>query len=777
MDAPALTVVLSALDQATGPCKKVSDSLKEATGAASKTRKELKHLKDQQKDLSGYKAMGQELSRLGAKQSEAKSKLRALRQQIVSTETPSKSLTDSYKAQLREVKKLDRGYKKYQAKIKSASERLKAAGIDTKNLSSTNRTLRDSVKQVTAQLEKQEAVQKRLAKQNKALTEARNKYSSRREMANTSAMVGIGLVASGAGAARMLFQGAQTGIDFEKVMSALQANTQLGKEDPQMKAMRKQARQLGASTVFSSSDAGQAQVVLSQAGFSPKEIMAAMPGLLSTAAAGDLDIATTADIVSNVLRGFKLATDQTGHVADVLTQAAISTNTSIEMLGQTMKYVAPVAQAAGMSLESTTAMAGLLANIGIKSDMAGTQLREMLTAIASPTSAARKQLNTLHVKTTDSHGELRDITAILADVAKGLEGKGSGTRLNALTTIFGQRAGTGMSALIDKKGIGAITQMTAALKDANGVAKQVAATRMDNLAGSIEQLSGSWDDLKITLFEGNKGPLRSLVNGIGNLVDVVNDFLKEHPMLASALGQIVFWFATGAIVIGTLITAFGAATLTMGLYTFALETSAAMGGKWLIVNRAMRAALWLMKTPLLAVRGALLLVSKAFRILKLMMATNPIGLLLVLLATLAVLVYRNWAPIKAFFVDIFTAIGNSIDMVINKFKALTNSWIGKKVASWFGDDDETAAVATSAKQLKTRKKLKQADTEGQAKVLAGKTAAAKPVTVQQHNEFAITISAAPGMDEDAIAKKVADAIADQQRAQARQQRSALFDVG
>ena len=155
-------------------------------------------------------------------------------------------------------------------------------------------------------------------------------------------------------------------------MSRVQALTRLDKGSAELAALRAQARKLGADTMFSATEAAEGQAFLGMAGFDAKQIQAAMPGLLDMAKAGDTDLGRTADIGSNILGGFGLAAEEMSRVSDVLTQTMTTSNVTLEMLGETMKYVAPQARAAGASLEEMAAMTGLLGNVGIQSSQAGT---------------------------------------------------------------------------------------------------------------------------------------------------------------------------------------------------------------------------------------------------------------------------------------------------------------------------------------------------------------------------------------------------------------------
>ncbi|HCX7581889.1 TPA: phage tail tape measure protein, partial [Escherichia coli] len=177
----------------------------------------------------------------------------------------------------------------------------------------------------------------------------------------------------------------------------VQALTRIDKNSPQFKALREQALKLGSETQFTAGDAASGQAFLAMAGFTPQAIQAALPGVLSMATAGGMDLGETADIGSNILTQFGLSADQMDRVGDTLTAAFTRTNTDLRALGETMKYAGPVAGKLGISLEQAAAMAGVLANMGIRGSDAGTAMRASLARLASPPKAAAEALKELGV--------------------------------------------------------------------------------------------------------------------------------------------------------------------------------------------------------------------------------------------------------------------------------------------------------------------------------------------------------------------------------------------
>lgn len=275
-------------------------------------------------------------------------------------------------------------------------------------------------------------------------------------------------------------------IDFEQAMLNVKSVIN-GITDEQFKALNNEAKRLGATTSFSASEAAEGMKYLGYAGFSTNQIIAAMPGLLDMARAGVVDLGKASDISSNILSAFGISAGEMGRVADTLTMAFTTSNTTLESLGYTMGEVAPIAKEAGMSLEETAAMAGLLGNIGIQGSKAGTQLKAMVNRLSAPVGPAQKMLESLGVTVKDSAGNLRPMIEVLADMEKATAALGNADRLAAYKTIFGEEPIAGLSELVDKAGTGEIAKYIDIIKNSSGKASQVAAIQMSGLKGSLDE--------------------------------------------------------------------------------------------------------------------------------------------------------------------------------------------------------------------------------------------------------------------------------------------------
>ena len=193
--------------------------------------------------------------------------------------------------------------------------------------------------------------------------------------------------------------------DFETGMSAVKSLS--GATNEEFIQLKQTAKDLGATTAFSASEASEGMQYLAMAGWDTNEIIAAMPGLLDLAAAGATDLGAAADIVSDVMTAMGMEANEASRAADVFAKAATSSNTTVEMLGETMKYAAPIAHTFGMSLEEVAALAGMMANAGIKGSQAGTALRASLLRMSKPTTDMQKTMTELGISFTDANGNMK----------------------------------------------------------------------------------------------------------------------------------------------------------------------------------------------------------------------------------------------------------------------------------------------------------------------------------------------------------------------------------
>lgn len=316
----------------------------------------------------------------------------------------------------------------------------------------------------------------------------------------------------------------KTGSDFEAQMSRVKAIS--GATEQEFAKLKEQAIELGADTAFSSGQAAEGMENLAAAGFTTNEILEAMPGLLDLAAASGEELSNSSDIAASTLRGFGLAAEDVGHVADVLAENANRTNSSVAETGEAMKYIAPLARAAGISMEETAAAIGIMANAGIQGGQAGTTLRGALSRLSRPTEDMQEAMSELGVSFYDSEGKMLSLTDQVDVLSKAMEGMTDEQKNNYLVTLYGQEALSGMLALINE-GPESLESLTKAYTTCDGSAKKAAETMQDNLKGAVEQLSGSAESLGIVFYESVSDNLKNAAvtatDSINEITDAFNN--------------------------------------------------------------------------------------------------------------------------------------------------------------------------------------------------------------------------------------------------------------
>lgn len=297
---------------------------------------------------------------------------------------------------------------------------------------------------------------------------------------------------------------------------------------PELKALETKARELGATTQFTAVQVGQAEQYLAMAGFTAKENIDALPGVLNLAAATATDLGRAADISSDILGAFGMEAAQMSRVADVLAMTCSTANTNMELLGDTMKYVAPVARTAGLSIEEAAAMAGLLGNVGIKGSQAGTTLKAMLIKIAAPSKEATALLQKLGITLKDQAGNLKSPVGILGELAGKLQGMGSAQQIAAMKTVVGEEAIAGFAELIKKGGTGALVEYIQKIKESGGACDTMAAQMNDTLAGSVRSLGSAWESLQITIGKVFLPVVRAVADALTKLIRLFDSFAQTR---------------------------------------------------------------------------------------------------------------------------------------------------------------------------------------------------------------------------------------------------------
>lgn len=335
-----------------------------------------------------------------------------------------------------------------------------------------------------------------------------------------SPLVAAGVtISAGAGIADTV----QTYADFEAAMSEVKAIS--GATSEEFAQLTDKANQMGAVTKFTASESAEAFKYMAQAGWDAKEMMDGIEGLMSLAAASGEDLGTTSDIVTDALTAFGMSAKESGRFADVMAMAANATNTDVAKMGDTFKYVAPVAGALGYSIEDTAVAIGLMANNGIKASQAGTSLRSLLTNLTHPVGQAEDAINDLGISITNADGSVKPLSQTLQELRSKFGALSEAERAQYAAMLAGQEGMSGLLAIVNASDQD-FADLTEQINNSSGAAQEMADIMMDNLAGKFELFTGALDSMKMSLGERFKPYLMDALEWLTDKVpDVENALL------------------------------------------------------------------------------------------------------------------------------------------------------------------------------------------------------------------------------------------------------------
>ena len=713
-----IRVAFSAIDKLTRPVNAARNSVGGLSESLKKTQSSIKDLETQ----------SQAFNRLNERVKKTSQQLTTTQRAFDGLNKAQKNgtvLTDAQRERMTALAaKLDRlnaSRSQETAKLQQASQALRAHGV---SLAGGDRTIQSAIRRTEQYNQTLEKERRQLA----AVTSARARYDRLSATAGKLRTGGAMAIGASAGAGYAAGRFLAPAVGFDEEMSRVGALTRLDKGDEQFAALRAQAKKLGAETAFTTRDAASGQAFLAMAGFTPQSIQAALPGVLNMALAGGMDLGESADIGSNILTQFKLSSDQMDRVGDTLTAAFTRTNTDLRALGDTMKYAGPVASNLGISLEQASAMAGMLANNGLRGSDAGTALRSSLSRLASPPKAAADALKELGVSVADANGKMRPMETVLLDLFKATQKYGQVDQVSFFKNIVGEEAFVGLQTLVQAAGSGELQKLTKELQGAAGESATVAKKMADNLGGDLKELDSAWEAFRIQIEELADGTLRKLTQALTGTIGVMTEWTNKNPQLSKTL------LAVGGSALA-LTAGIGATSLAIGLLLgplaklqlgFALLTSGrGLGGAvtlfsrlagvisgplggvrgWGVVFSSVTGNAGKLAGALAPLRGLLAaafispgaalggivkglgslllrltgipaimgIASSALSMLggALSLLLSPIGLIGAAFIATGLLIWRFWEPIKAFFAGFFAGVMQALTPFRDAFAGLT----------------------------------------------------------------------------------------------------------
>lgn len=728
----------------------------------------LKNLRSQQQAIGKFELAEANLGKARAAYNAAAKEVMRLRKEMAATDQPSKKLVQSFKAAKQKAASLSLKLGTQKDRLRQVRRELESAGINTRKLANENQRLGSTLDRLNMKYSK-------LAQAMRAQEAMKARRADLRGQLFDAAALGTTIAAP-----------IKVAVDFEQSVAKLGAITRA--DEASLKALEAAARKLGETTLFTASQSAEAMTFLGMAGFKTNQILAATPGMLNLAQAAGSDLAETADIASNILSGFSLEADQMGRVGDVLSATFTSSNTTLQMLGDTLKYAAPVASAAGASLEEVAAMAGLLGNVGIQGSMAGTALRAAFLRLSAPPKMAADAIEELGLSVKDAEGNLRPIPEILKDIGAATQHMGSAEQAEVIKRLFGSEAAAGMTELLKQAGSGALDDYIAQLQKAKGTADEMARKMGDTTSGALKRLGSALESVAISLGDVLLPTVAAGAEVFATFAGWISAASQAYPFLTKVVvgataglialkvttiaGAYAFTFLRGGVL--TLVTAYRTLSAGLALAQLGMTRMNMLAGLSAVRMGIVTAAQWA---------------------LNIAMTATPIGLIVAGIAALAGAAYmliQYWEPIGEFFGNLWQGVkdltSGAVDWIVGQLEFLGKpmEMLGKAwdtVAGWFDSEDEP-----TSKPKKTVGKMVRA-TVGTALVASTPAIAAPqspdlPAVVQQARspveqviriDAPITINAQPGMDGKAIAMEVQRAL-DQRQARAESdRRSVLYD--
>lgn len=613
--------------------------------------------------------------------------LNQLNKSINATELQKKQL-DQIFSQQRATLTAAQNFAKMKERLESLGAQMKASKQPNAELSSEYAKQQLAVKRASVALEEQKSTLQRLKAESGLAGKSLQELTQRqKELENTSRnaqrMASLNQKIEGAQSSRASY-GAQfaigagqimllkslasnfaapikLGMEFDKTMARVGAVSNASAED--LGRLRDKARELGASTVFSASQAAEGMTYLAMAGFKTDDMLKAMPGMLNLASAGQVDLANASDIAASMLNGFGLEASQINRVADTMVNTFANSSTDLQGLGETMKYVAPVAASMGVDLETVAAMAGKLGDNAIRGSQAGTAMRAVFTRLVAPATEGQKALYALGVSVKDAQGKVRAMPDVLKDIGSALQKLPQAAQAAIKKDIFGQEAMSAAGILMNNAVDGTLQHFIDKVKE-SGSAERVAIQQTNNLDGELASLNSAYEETQLILSEAVTPAIRKCTVFLTQGISAVGSFAKNHETLLKVL------VAVGASIGGVI-----AMMATFNMI---------WGGAGYIIMSAVAGALKLWKV-LMLLKNAILIVKSAMIIFNAVMFANPIGLVIAAIAALiaiGVLLYKNWDLIKEKAAALWSWFSEKCPWLANVFSSAFNNIVENVSSAW-----------------------------------------------------------------------------------------------
>lgn len=499
----------------------------------------------------------------------------------------------------------------------------------------------------------------------------------------TSTFSKVGKVVATAFAVDKIVSFGKTVVDTTSTFSdsMLKVKALTGATTEEFSAMKNMAMEYGSTTAHTSSDVADAMGYMALAGWDCNQIMGALSGTLSLASAGQVDLALASDIVTDTMSMFGMTADQCSRASDIFAKTQAKSNTSVEQLGEAMKYAGATASAFGLDLETTSALLGVMADNGIKASMGGTALKSILSRLSSPTKEVSDGLGVLGVSLKDSNGQMKDLSILLPEIKGAMDKLSDSEKVAIAKKIAGAEAMSGFLAVVNAS-TDSLPKLSEQLYNAGGFAEQTANTMESGLGGAIRGLESAWEGFILKIGEKVEAPLVEVINGLSevirNIVPALTDFWKQYGEIITALTISVGVFITvkNTLVIVT------SAFKTFQTVLSALKMIKSIAGLFTVLQYAIQ-GLNLCNPVILGVAGAVGVLTGA-----------------------GYLLYKNWDSIKEGSSKIWNSVRESVSKGWDSCKtAVSNAMDSAKESissTW-----DTPIIKTDEMVAKTKEKFKE----------------------------------------------------------------------
>lgn len=340
----------------------------------------------------------------------------------------------------------------------------------------------------------------------------------------------------------------ELGQNFTSTMSEVSAISGATGED--FEKLEACAREYGATTVFSASNAAEALKYMSLAGWDADQSTSALGGVLNLAAASGMELGAASDMVTDYLSAFAMEAGDAAYFADLLSYAQSHSNTTAEALGEAYKNCAANLNAAGQDVETVTSLLEGMANQGYKGSEAGTAMAAIMRDITNGMKDGAIKIGETSVAVMDAQGNFRDLTDILTEVEAATNGMGDAERAVALSSTFTADSTKGLN-LILNEGMGNIAGYEEELRGASGSAEEMANIMNDNLSGDVAAMNSAFEELGLKIYDALESKLRAgvqfITNGVIPAIEWLGGHIPEVTIAVSGLGAVIAAMNWGTI--------------------------------------------------------------------------------------------------------------------------------------------------------------------------------------------------------------------------------------